>query len=80
MTSSMPIYRHFWFNVQGITLAGLAPKRRQIASICKKQRKLNEMGYLEQALRFELRSTVLALGVKIYWVKHYFFKHYVFLQ
>ena len=37
---------HFWLNVQGIALAGQAPKLRQIASIHKKQRNRNEMGYL----------------------------------
>ena len=30
MTSSMQIFRHFWLNEQGIALAGLAPKLRQI--------------------------------------------------
>ena len=38
--------RHFLLNVQGIALADLAPKQRQIASIRKKQRKHNEKGYL----------------------------------
>ena len=37
----------FWLNEEDITLAGLAPKLRQLASIRKKQRKRNEMGYLE---------------------------------
>ena len=36
-----------FLNVQGFTLAGLAPKLRQIASIRKKQREQNEWGYLE---------------------------------
>ena len=80
MTSSTQHFRHFWFNVQGITLAGLAPKLRQIASIRKKQRKRNEMGYLECALRFDFKSTVLAPGVKMYWGQTLFFKPYVFFS
>ena len=72
MTSSMQNFRHFWFNVQDITLAGLAPKLRQIASICKEQRKRNAMGCLEQVLGFYLRSSVLALGSKCIGVKNYF--------
>ena len=72
MTLSMQNIRHFWFNVQDISLAGLAPKLRQIASIRKKERKRNAMGYLEQVLGFYLRSTVLALGSKCIGVKHYF--------
>ena len=76
----MQSFRHFWFNVQGITLAGLALKLRQIASVHKKQRKHNEMIYLKCAHRFDLRSTVLALSVKIYWSQSLFLKPYVFLQ
>ena len=40
MTSSVQIFRHFFvclLNAQGIALAGLAPKLRQIASIRKKR-------------------------------------------
>ena len=80
MTSSTQNFRYFWSSAQGITLAGLAPKVRQIASIRKKQRKRNEMGYLIYDLRFDLRATVLALGVKMYWGQELFFKYYVFLQ
>ena len=76
----MQNFRHFWHNVQGITLAGLAPKLRQIASIHKMQRKRNEVGYLDTSLRFDLRSTVLALGVKTYWGQALLFIPYVFLQ
>ena len=76
----MQNFRHFWLNVQDIALAGLAPKLRQIASIRKKHRKCNEMGYLEKVLKFDLRSTVLALGVKMYWGQALFCKPYVFLQ
>ena len=64
--------------MQGITLAGLALKLGQIDSILKKQWKRNEMGYLRYVIRFDLRPTVLALGVKIYWGQALFFIHYVF--
>ena len=80
MTSSMQIFRHFWLNVHGFRLAGLAPKPRQLTSIRKTQRKHNEMGYLKSILSFDPRSTVLALGVKLYWGQALFFKPYVFLQ
>ena len=78
MTSSMQSFRHFWLNVQGIALADVAPKLRQMTSIRKKQRKHNEMGYLRHALRFDLRSTVLALGVKMYWGQTSYFSNLTF--
>ena len=53
--------------MQGITLAGLTPKLRQIASIRKKQSKYYEMGYLRYGFVFDFRLTVLALAVKVYW-------------
>ena len=49
--------------MQGIALANLAPKLRQIASVRKKQRKRNELGYLKCVLKFDLTSTVLVLRV-----------------
>ena len=58
----MQPFFHFWLNMQGIALAGLAPKLKKMASIRKKQRKRNEMGYMKQVLRFSLKSTVMALG------------------
>ena len=78
----MENFRHFWFNVEGITLASLEvePKLRQRASIHKKQRKCNEMGYLKCVLRLDINSIVLALGVKMYWGQALFFKPYVFIQ
>ena len=42
MTSSMQNFRTFWSNVQCFALAGLAPKLKQIASICKKGKMRNE--------------------------------------
>ena len=48
----------FRSNMQGFTLVGLAHKLRQIAAIRKKkQRKHNQMGYLDYRLRFDPRST-----------------------
>ena len=76
----MQNFRHFSLNLQGIVLVGLAPKLRQTVSIRKKQKKQNEMGYLEQVLGFDLMSTFLALGVKMYWGLALFFKPYVFLS
>ena len=80
MTSLMQNFRHFWLNVKGTALAGLAPKLRQMPSIRKKQKRHNEMSYLEWVLRFDLRSSVLALGVKMYWSQVLFFQLKVFLQ
>ena len=68
-------FRYILFSAQDIALAGLASKLRQIASICKKAEKAQWMGYLEQMLRFNLRSAILALGVKMYWGQALFFKH-----
>ena len=38
MMSSMQTFRHFWRNVQGFALAGVAPKLRKIDSISKLSR------------------------------------------
>ena len=52
--------------MQDFALAGLPPKLRQIAVICKKPGKHNEMGYLKYVLKFGLMSKVLVLEVKVY--------------
>ena len=64
----MPNFSHFWSNAQFFALAGLAPERSPIASMCNKERKHNAMGYLRYDYRFDLRSTVSAQEVKVYWV------------
>ena len=48
----MQNFRHFWFNVQGITLGGLAPTLRQIASICKKAEEAQWNGLSEVRPQF----------------------------
>ena len=50
MTSTMQDFRHFLFNLQGITLAGLAPKLRQIASNKKKKKKKNRGNAMKWAI------------------------------
>ena len=58
MTISMQNVRHFLSNVQGIALASLAPKLRQMASICEKQTKQHEVGQLDCGLRLDFRAQV----------------------
>ena len=45
-----------------------------------KAEKQNELGFLDKALNFKLRLTVLALEVNVYWDQALFFKPYVSLQ